>query len=1184
MTRWIKHLLLLSGASLFAATWDEPGGGAWNVNGNWTSPSIFPNAIDAPAQFLGTNTQSAPVTLEQDIIIGALTFTSAFDYSISGGNNLTFNVSAGSATISASSTGTYTIACPVVLSDPLTITQSATSPLTISGAISGASAITSNGTGSLVLSANNSGFTGTFTQSAGTLLLTGSGSISAGTSLTINGATLDVTGTTSTTIPTLIGNSSGIVSVGSSALTINQQANQTFAGVIGGSGSLIMSVLSIGDLTLTNASNSFSGAVTLNAGRLALSGSGAIASISSMTIANATFDISQLTAGVSSTISNLSGSDAAARIDLGARALIISQGTSATFAGVIEDGGLGGGTGGALTKQGSGTLTLSGANTYTGGTTVSAGGLTVSGSLSSTGLVTVAEGATFTAAATQTIGGLTSPGSDDQTLGGSAVINAGVILTVNSASFPFFNGTISGSGGLTVNATLGNARALFNQPMTYTGATLVSAGTMGLYGTANIASSSSLTVNGATFDITQHDLSPTVTVNNLSGNGTGVIAIGSKSLTIVQTSPLTFAGVIQNNGILSASGGTVNLSSSSSSTLTLTNTNTFTGAYNIAGGTLALSGSGSIEAGSNAVVNGTLSISGVTTNATVHDITGAGTIALGTKELRATINNACTYSGSITGTGTMTKRGPDRWTLTGNNAAYTGTLAIDAGTVRLNGTVGGPVTVAAGARFEGNATCGNLTVTGTVAPGASIGTMNVADLSLGAASTTEIEINGNGTNDLIAASGTAAINGTLSVIAEPGVYVPGETWTIITSVGARSGTFSTVTVSNPRVSITTTYNANSVVLTNASSVITFNNVHATTYNAQSVINNLDVLSTKGELQGDASLYNVVATLANEGLAGIQFAVEQMHPAPYSAFTEQIAHLGSYLASMFHLKKESCMPGGLNIWLEPMGYIFRQKLSQDQVGFKSSTAGVAGGVDVPVTRRWIFGSAAAYTKSNLEWDNQRGQATVKAWHVGMYSDWERRSGQIGCALLVGRGRINSRRHMQFTTVNSNAMGNYYGIDTLANIHGKLNWMMGDDEVLSPFMDVTGSFLMQHSFTETGAAGLNLDVYNQKGSTVISQLGLAYKVMHWLPYGCWSPEVWLAWEQEIPIYRPQINSNFINMSVPFSVKGWNKVQQLINPGFRLNLAFSRGIYLNTSYSMEWGDHFFGQRADLVLEWTY
>ena len=69
---------------------------------------------------------------------------------------------------------------------------------------------------------------------------------------------------------------------------------------------------------------------------------------------------------------------------LGANNLTVSSNNlSTTFSGVIRDGGENGGTGGSLTKIGSGTLVLTGANTYTGSTNVNPGVLQVDGSINS---------------------------------------------------------------------------------------------------------------------------------------------------------------------------------------------------------------------------------------------------------------------------------------------------------------------------------------------------------------------------------------------------------------------------------------------------------------------------------------------------------------------------------------------------------------------------------------------------------------------------------------------------------------------------------------------------------------------------------------------------------------------------------------------------------------------------------
>ena len=82
--------------------------------------------------------------------------------------------------------------------------------------------------------------------------------------------------------------------------------------------------------------------------------------------------------------------EAAGNIFLGGKNLEVgSNNLSTTFAGMLRDGGLGGGSGGSLTKEGSGTLTLSGTNTYSGPTTINSGALIVNGSIASSALTTV---------------------------------------------------------------------------------------------------------------------------------------------------------------------------------------------------------------------------------------------------------------------------------------------------------------------------------------------------------------------------------------------------------------------------------------------------------------------------------------------------------------------------------------------------------------------------------------------------------------------------------------------------------------------------------------------------------------------------------------------------------------------------------------------------------------------------
>ena len=149
-------------------------------------------------------------------------------------------------------------------------------------------------------------------------------------------------------------------------------------------------------------------------------------------LGNAELDISTHNApGV--TIGSLAG---VGSVLLGTNTLTIgSNNQSTSFSGVIQDGGINPGAGGSLTKQGRGTLTLTGANTYTGTTTVNTGTFKVSntfGSGTGTGAVNVNAG---TLGGTGIIAGATTIGTGSGTgafLAPSAGSNVQATLTIQS--------------------------------------------------------------------------------------------------------------------------------------------------------------------------------------------------------------------------------------------------------------------------------------------------------------------------------------------------------------------------------------------------------------------------------------------------------------------------------------------------------------------------------------------------------------------------------------------------------------------------------------------------------------------------------------------------------------------------------------------------------------------------------
>ena len=146
-----------------------------------------------------------------------------------------------------------------------------------------------------------------------------------------------------------------------------------------------------GTLLLSGA-NTYSGGTTLQGGVLRLGHAAALgAATGNLAVDGGTLDLNAF----SPTVGRLSGSGGViTTLAAGTATLTTNSTADSTFAGALQNGPAGQIL--ALAKLGSGTLTLSGAHTHTGATTVSAGGLEVSGSLA--GPVSVASGATLSGA------------------------------------------------------------------------------------------------------------------------------------------------------------------------------------------------------------------------------------------------------------------------------------------------------------------------------------------------------------------------------------------------------------------------------------------------------------------------------------------------------------------------------------------------------------------------------------------------------------------------------------------------------------------------------------------------------------------------------------------------------------------------------------------------------------------
>ncbi|EAX5779266.1 AIDA autotransporter-like protein ShdA, partial [Salmonella enterica subsp. enterica serovar Senftenberg] len=417
-----------------------------------------------------------------------------------------------------------------------------------------------------------------------------------------------------------------------------------------------------------------------------------------------------------------------------------------------------GGTG-CVEKSGDDTLTLSGSNTYTGGTLIS-GGTLVANDVNALGTGDVTDDATLELNTggdfTNNIGGtgrVEKSGDDTLTLSGSNTYTGGTLISGGTLVANDVNAL--GTGDVTDNAALmlntggdftnniggtgrveksGDGTLTLSGGNTYTGGTLISGGTLvatnvDALGSGDVTDNATLELNtGGDFD------------NAISGSGQ-VVKSGDETLTLSGANSYT-GGTLISGGTLVASnvealgtgdvtdnatlelntggdfinsiGGTGRVEKSGDETLTLSGTNSYTGGTLISGGTLIATnvdalGSGDVTdnatlelntggdftnniSGSGQVVKSgdeTLTLSGANTYTGGTTISGGTLVAsnveaLGTGDVtdNATLelNTSGTFDNVISGSGQVVKSGDDALTLSGANS-YTGGTTISGGTL-----------------------------------------------------------------------------------------------------------------------------------------------------------------------------------------------------------------------------------------------------------------------------------------------------------------------------------------------------------------------------------------------------------------------------------------------------------------------------------------------------------------------
>ena len=450
----------------------------------------------------------------------------------------------------------------------------------------------------------------------------------------------------------------------------------------------------------------------------------------------------------------------------------------------------------------------------------------------------------------------------------------------------------------------------------------------------------------------------------------------------------------------------------------------------------------------------------------------------------------------------VVKRGWGYTNYIGRNYSY-GYTRIMYGRMAINNLFeNSRVRVYSGATLEGTGTVGGITNddNGTVAPGNSIGTLNVSgDVSLGVNSILVIEVDNTGNTDKIIATGSASVNGKLRINPAAGSY--GSTTFTFLTANSVTGTFSDVTVLSCTGTANVTYGSTSIsfVLSNCSTaetnlskitsyindlsgsatgdlntVITeINGLTGTDYNK--AVNSLDFNNIGVGNSISTQVMGTTSNFVNQRVTALNFDITPREFQIASASNTGIKSdanndIGYILSSMKTKGSWGQMYGGSGSH-NPISDIGINGYGHDYVGSVF-------GYDRFIDRQTIRGYGFSFQQGETVTNDTEGDSDYNTYSISPYQSKKLDNGnQLTYQASLSATNIDSKRYLRFGAINRTATSDY----TVYGLGANVDYTLPTFNHLSGKVDtrLKGGYnmAMQEGFTEKGADSLNLKVSNK-----------------------------------------------------------------------------------------------------------
>ncbi|WP_040268303.1 autotransporter serine protease [Pseudomonas rhodesiae] len=537
--------------------------------------------------------------------------------------------------------------------------------------------------------------------------------------------------------------------------------------------------------------------------------------------------------------------------------------------------------------------------------------------------------------------------------------------------------------------------------------------------------------------------------------------------------------------------------------------------------------------------------------------------------------------------GSLIKSGAGSLVLNGDST-YRGATTVNGGLLAVNGTLTSAVSVNDSGTLGGSGRIGALTVNrgGRVAPGNSVGTLQVAgDVTLGAGSTYAVELTPS-SSDRIVAGGKALLDGgtlTLALENSPtllsGAQVQsliGRQYSILQAAGGIEGQFGQVLPNYLFLGGSLDYAAGGVQLQVVRNDARFASVGATR-------NQRNVATAAEQLGAGNPVYE--SMVRSESLVAAQQGLQQLSGEIYPAIGAMLINDSLQLRDAVGERLRHVPTSGeRNLWLKALGAWGKTDARSETAGATTSLGGVLAGVDGALDEQTRVGLVAGYSDSSLSLGSgTHSSASIDSYHFGAYigREWGNWRTTGGAAYSWHRGGV--KRDLQYGDVSGKQKAKLEA--RTAQLFTEAAYRIQLQPLaLEPFANLAYVHLDSDGLHEKGDAAA-LQRGSERRDAVLSTLGArVLKTVALNDHQQLELSGSLGWQHSLTAVESEELLGFVAGGPSFAVRSSPLLRDAALVGVQASLALSASTRVNLDYHGQLAGRENTQGVGLSLNWQF